>query len=73
VIIGESAGHVQSVSLGGTLLILSVLLFLLGLIGDAIRANRKTMEEILINLRDEKRFDQGSDEFLGYQVIKNFL
>lgn len=71
VIIGDSTGHIQSVSLGGTLLIFSALLFLLGLIGDAIRANRKTMEEIMIRQRDKEKFNAESDEFLGYQVLRN--
>lgn len=70
VIIGQSAGHVQSVSLGGTLLIFSALLFLLGLIGDAIRANRKAIEEVMIRLREEKKFLPDQDVFLGYQVIR---
>jgi len=45
--------HIQSVSIGGTLSIVGVLLVCLGLLGDAIRANRQIMEEILARLRAE--------------------
>lgn len=45
--------YVQSVSIGGTLAIVGVFLFLLGLLGDAIRANRKILEEIMVKLREE--------------------
>jgi glycosyltransferase involved in cell wall biosynthesis len=72
-IIGDTGvgRYIQSVSLGGVLVIFSFLLVMLGLLGDAIRANQKTMEEIMIRLRDEKRFDQEESVFLGCEVIKN--
>lgn len=63
----------QSVSIGGTVLIFGLLLCLLGLIGDAVRANRQTMEEILVCLRDEIRIDTNDDEFLGSPLIKNVI
>ncbi len=44
--------YVQSVSIGGTLSVFGILLVLLGLLADAVRANRKIMEEILVRLRD---------------------
>jgi glycosyltransferase involved in cell wall biosynthesis len=45
--------YIQSVSIGGTLSIFGIFLIFLGLLGDAIRANRAVMEEILIRLREE--------------------
>ena len=45
--------HIQSLSVGGTLLIVGVLLFSLGLLGDAARANRKMLDEVLIRLRKQ--------------------
>ncbi len=48
------ARFIQSVSIGGTLFVFGILLVFLGLLGDAIRANRQIMEEILLHLRDEK-------------------
>jgi len=65
------ARYVQSVSIGGTLLIFGLLLFFLGLLGDAIRANRQIMEEILAHLRDrapsDSFFDAGT-EILGSPI-----
>jgi hypothetical protein len=48
------ARNIQSVSIGGTLSVFGMLLISLGLLGDVIRANRQTMEEILVRLKDEK-------------------
>ena len=45
--------HVQSVSIGGTLTIFGIFLVFMGLLGDAIRANRKVMEEILVRQREQ--------------------
>jgi glycosyltransferase involved in cell wall biosynthesis len=63
------ARYVQSVSIGGTLLIFGLLLIFLGLLGDAIRANRQIMEEILSHLRDQpsERFSN-IGEILGSSV-----
>jgi glycosyltransferase involved in cell wall biosynthesis len=55
------ARYIQSVSIGGTLFVFGMLLVFLGLLGDAIRANRQIMEEILICLRDEKPFEDGGN------------
>jgi glycosyltransferase involved in cell wall biosynthesis len=58
------ARHVQSVSIGGTALIFGMILVFLGLLGDALRANRKVMEEILIRMREEKfNIPDEGDEF----------
>lgn len=46
--------YIQSISIGGTLFIFGMLLIFLGLLGDAMRANRQMLEEILIQLRDKK-------------------
>ena len=71
---GESdvARHIQSVSIGGTLLIFGMLSFSLGLLGDAIRANRKTMEDILVQLRSQSTIStELFTEINGSPVIKN--
>jgi glycosyltransferase involved in cell wall biosynthesis len=58
------ARHIQSISIGGTVLIFGMILVFLGLLGDAMRANRKVMEEILIRLREEKvNIPDEGDEF----------
>ena len=71
---GEAGGarHIQSVSIGGTFTIFGVLLIFLGLLGDAIRANRKMLEEILSQLRETNRLDTQSDdlEISGTLIIR---
>jgi glycosyltransferase involved in cell wall biosynthesis len=68
----------QSVSIGGTMAMFGLILIFLGLLGDAVRANRAVMEEILIRQREQSgvltgdftevngapilRRDNGSDE-----------
>lgn len=61
----------QSVSIGGTLLVFGLLLCLLGLISDAIRANRNLTEEVQVHLRDNKIIILGDNEFLGSPLITN--
>jgi glycosyltransferase involved in cell wall biosynthesis len=72
-LIGDSGvgRYIQSVSIGGTLLIFGLLLCTLGLIGDAIRANRQTMEEILIHLRDTAKLPPDGNEYLGSTLLTN--
>jgi glycosyltransferase involved in cell wall biosynthesis len=63
--------HVQSVSIGGTLSVFGVFLIFLGLMGDAVRANRKVMEEILIRLREESaRSGELPSEINGSPIIR---
>jgi glycosyltransferase involved in cell wall biosynthesis len=50
-IIGEGAGHVQSVILSAVLLIVGFQIFLIGLVADLIGFNRMVLEEILYRLR----------------------
>ncbi len=47
----ESAGHVQSLILGAVLLILGFQTVMMGLLGDAVAANRKLVENALSLLR----------------------
>lgn len=48
---GEGHGHVQSLVLGGALLVLGVLTGLMGVLADLIGANRKLLEATLAHLR----------------------
>lgn len=48
---GDGGGHVQSLVLGGSLLVLGVLTGLLGVLADLIGANRKLLEASLHKLR----------------------
>ncbi len=50
-VIGEGAGHIQSVIFGSAMGILAFLIFLLGLLSDLIARNRRLEEEILYRIR----------------------
>lgn len=57
----------QSVSIGGALLVVGVVLVIVGFLADAIRATRKLGEESLVRQRDAMRLDPAEvpQEFLG--------
>jgi glycosyltransferase involved in cell wall biosynthesis len=65
-----SGRYLQSVSIGGTLGIFGILLVMMGLIGDAVRTNRQTMEEILVAQRDNQRLTDASDSLCGCKFLK---
>lgn len=48
--IGQGDGHVQSLVLGGSLLVLGVLVAIMGMLADLIGANRKLLEASLVRL-----------------------
>lgn len=48
---GDSQGHIQSLILGGSLLVLGVLTGLMGLLAELIGANRKLLEATLSHIR----------------------
>jgi glycosyltransferase involved in cell wall biosynthesis len=48
---GDGDGHIQSVVLGGALLVLGVLVAILGMVADLVAANRKLIEENLARTR----------------------
>jgi glycosyltransferase involved in cell wall biosynthesis len=58
-IIGEGYGHLQSLVVSVMLVIMSVNLFLVGLLADAVSFNRKLLEKILLNF---KKFRIESEE-----------
>lgn len=49
--IGDSDGHVQSLVLGGSLLVLGVITCLMGVLADLIGANRKLIEKTLTEVK----------------------
>lgn len=51
VLIGQGAGHVQSVILAAILLIVGFQVLLIGLVADLIAFNRKILEEVLFRMR----------------------
>ncbi len=48
---GDSGGHVQSLVIGGALLVLGTLVAIMGMVADLVAANRKLMEENLARTR----------------------
>ncbi len=50
--IGDGQGHIQSLVLGGTLVVLGVVTLLIGLLADLINFNRKLMEMTLMRIGD---------------------
>ena len=67
---GESGGHIQSLVIGGALLVLGVVTVLMGILADLIGANRKLLEAGLMRMhqledrldRIEKANSQAADE-----------
>jgi glycosyltransferase involved in cell wall biosynthesis len=57
--IGQGAGHVQSLVIGGTLVVVGFITFLFGIIADLIGRNRQMIEMSLVKLRKiEERIDR---------------
>lgn len=55
-------GHVQSLILGGTLLLASAMLFILGILADLLSANRRLIEDLRLRVRTQERSkEQRSD------------
>lgn len=50
-LIGEGGGHVQSLVLGGALLVLGLLTIMLGMLADLVAGNRKLIEATLEHVR----------------------
>ncbi len=52
--LGEGQGHVQSLLLASILIVISFLVYLLGLLGDLVARNRHLSEEVLYRLRRQE-------------------
>jgi len=60
--IGDADGHVQSLVIGGALLVVGVLTVLMGILADLIGTNRKLLEATLLKVRQlEQRFDERNE------------
>ena len=67
---GDGGRFVQSVTLGGSMIVASLLLTIFGFLADATRANRQLLEENLIRQRDAFRYNPNEkQEFLGLDVL----
>ena len=56
--IGQGAGHVQSLVLGGSLVVIAFMILLIGLVADLINFNRQLIE---ITLEKVRRLELGAD------------
>lgn len=65
-----SSGHLQSLSLGTTLVIIGISLTIIGFLSDSMRANRQLTEATLIYLRDARKIEDPENltQFLGQPV-----
>lgn len=63
------AGHVQSLVLGGVLVILGFITFLAGLVADLISFNRQLLEMTLERVRRLELDHFGSDATLGNDAV----
>lgn len=59
VIIGQDGGHIQSLILGSTLIMVGFMTFVIGLLADLIAKNRKLLEDIQYHVR---KMDYDSNE-----------
>jgi len=69
---GDPSGHVQSLVIGGALLIVGVLIATLGILADLIATNRKLLEATMLKLRriEEKlqgRTNAGEQPAIGFE------
>ena len=60
--IGLAGGHMQSLLLGSTLMLLGAMCWMIGIQADLIAANRKILEEIQYRIRRKDVGDGGEDE-----------
>jgi len=62
-LMGQSGGHVQSLIFASTLIMLGIMLYVIGVLGDTIAANRKILEDIQrrvrkIDYEQDKKMDK---------------
>jgi glycosyltransferase involved in cell wall biosynthesis len=69
---GDGDGHIQSLVLGGALLVLGVLVAILGMVADLVAANRKLIEENLTRTRAlEGRIEALRRDFTSSEAIQS--
>ena len=63
---GQGDGHIQSIVIGGALLVIGVLLCILGVLADLVAANRKLLEANLLEIRQlREKVDAQAKAFSG--------
>ena len=56
----EVSGHVQSLVIGGVLVLFGIVLVVLGVVADLLSVNRKLVEDVLLRLK-RLEYGEGSD------------
>lgn len=57
---GQAAGHIQSLILASTLLLLGVMCWMIGIQADLIAANRKILEDVQYHMRERSSADSSA-------------
>lgn len=60
--------YIQSVSIGGTIFLFGILIFIVGFLGDALRTNMRMLQEVLVRLRNHPG-DQNDRTFDDLEVL----
>jgi glycosyltransferase involved in cell wall biosynthesis len=68
--IGESglARHIQSVTIGGTMILFGFLVLAVGFLGEGIRTNQRMLQEVLVRMRNVDWKDKGKT-FDGQDIL----
>ena len=69
--IGEGAGHLQSLVLGGALLVIGFMTFLIGLVADLISFNRQLLEMVLEKVRGIEAGDVRTGKSKVPQLVRD--
>ena len=69
-LLNQGDGHLQSLSIGGTLLIIGIVLMIIGFLADSMRATREMQEELVVHKRDTFKIDDLTkiDSFEGQPI-----
>ena len=68
---GEGGGHLQSLSLASTLLIVGFQTIVVGLLGDVISANRKILQDVQYHVRKMDYSRQECEDEKSSDLVKN--
>ena len=62
-LIGNGAGHIQSLILAAVLLIAGFMIIMIGLVADIVSFNRKMVEDVLCRIKKMEVFSKGTERY----------
>ena len=62
-LIGNGAGHIQSLILAAVLLIAGFMIIMIGLVADIVSFNRKMVEDVLYRIKKMEVFSKGTERY----------